>query len=158
MRNHPSEGQLHASARVDRSHAGKKLHSVIRAVLTREDKRNLLARDAQSGKSFERRLAIRPRPDVVVVAIATVDLAKDQSDDEQPQRSTVAGSVGILAGDAFDSWPCARFRWHVWSGLARPGGGAANSHDNSAHIVVAACRRRRAEHTRRRRDLYSSLA
>ena len=80
MRNHPSEGRLHASRRVDRSHAREKLHSVIRAVLTREDKRNLLARDTQSGKSFERRLAIRPRPDVVVVAIATVDLAEDQSE------------------------------------------------------------------------------
>ena len=59
---------------------GKELHPIIRAVLTSEDKRNLPALYTQSGKFVERRLGIRPRRDVIVVAIAAVDLAEDQSE------------------------------------------------------------------------------
>ena len=66
--------------RVDRTHTRKELHPIIRAVLTSEDKRNLLALCTQSGKFVERRLGIRPRRDVIVVAIAAVDLAEDQSE------------------------------------------------------------------------------
>jgi hypothetical protein len=64
--------------RLDRSHTRKELHSIICAVLTSEDQRNLLALGTQSRKFVERRLSIRPCRDVIVVAIAAVDLAHDQ--------------------------------------------------------------------------------
>ena len=66
--------------RVDRTHTRKELHPIVRAVLTSEDKRNLLALYTQSGKFVERRLGIRPRRDVIVVAIAAVDLTQHQSE------------------------------------------------------------------------------
>ena len=74
----PTKDHCTLGTRVDRTHTRKELHPIIRAVLTSEDKRNLPALYTQSGKFVERRLGIRPRRDVIVMAIAAVDLTDDQ--------------------------------------------------------------------------------
>ena len=76
----PTKDRCTLRTRVDRTHTRKELHSIIRAVLTSEDERNLLAMFMQSGKFVERRRDIRPRRDVIVVAIAALDLAEYQSE------------------------------------------------------------------------------